>query len=275
MIAVGLRLSDPARAVIGPPPASLAGAVTAAIPSASGSTLAAWWLPGDPGGGAVVLLHGVRSNRLGLVQRAAVLHAHGFGVLLFDFQAHGESAGQRITFGHLEALDAEAAVAFVRRQAPAERVGAVGLSLGGAATLLGPKPLPVDALVLESVYPDILTALSDRLRAAFGPAAGAIITPVLVPAFALLLPPLTGIRPADLRPIDRIGSVTAPVLVASGTADRYTLLPEAEALFARAPEPKQFWAVPGAGHVDLERFDPAAYWAVVLPFLRPLSRNGD
>ena len=44
--------------------------------------------------GAVVLMHGVKGNRLAMLRRARLLHAEGFGVLLFDFQAHGESAGK-------------------------------------------------------------------------------------------------------------------------------------------------------------------------------------
>ena len=82
------------------------------------------------------MMHGVRANRMSMVERARILHASGFSVLLFDFQAHGESPGKRITFGYLEALDAEAAVAFVRQRLPGERIGAVGTSLGGAAALL-------------------------------------------------------------------------------------------------------------------------------------------
>ena len=238
------------------------------MPSASGSLLQGWWVAGcRPFGGVVVLMHGIRADRLLLVQRGRVLHDHGFSVLLFDLQAHGESTGRRITFGKLEALDAAAAVSFARRRAPGERVGAIGLSLGGAAALLGPEPLDVDALVIESVYPDIDAALANRLRVGLGALAGAVFTPLLVPAFKLLLPPVLGARAGELRPIDRIGAVVAPLLVASGTADRLTTPAETEALFERAPEPKTLWMVKGAAHVDLERFDPDRYRKTVLPFL--------
>jgi fermentation-respiration switch protein FrsA (DUF1100 family) len=81
--------------------------------------------------------------------------------------------------------------------------------------------------------------------------------------FETLLPPLLGLRVDDLRPIDLI----APVLVASGTADIRTPLNEARDLFDRAPEPKLFWAVQGAGHVDLETYAPTEYRRIVLPFL--------
>lgn len=276
VLAVGLRLAAPANSVVGLPPADLPGAEPVQIPSHSGSLLHGWWLAGkQPGGGAVVLMHGVWSNRRSMVQRARVLHDRGFAVLLFDLQAHGESPGRHITFGRLEALDVAAAVAFVRQRLPGERVGAIGISLGGAAALLGPGPLAVDALVLESVYPDIDAALANRLCAGLGPVAGPVLTPLLAPAFTLLLPPILGVRPDELRPVDHIGAATAPLLVASGTADDRTPIGEARSLFDRAPEPKQFWAVKGAAHVDLERHDPDAYWAVVLPFLTRHLQGGE
>jgi hypothetical protein len=41
-------------------------------------------------------------------------------------------------------------------------VGAVAITLGGAAALVGDEPLNVDALALESVYPDIRRATVNR-----------------------------------------------------------------------------------------------------------------
>ncbi len=266
VVAVGLMLARPVQCAVGLPPPDL-NAQVVAFPSLSGATLHGWLAPGRAGGGIVVLMHGVRANRLAMLQRAVVLHQHGFGVLLFDFQAHGESLGQHITFGHLEGLDAASAVAFARQRVPGERIGVIGVSLGGAAALLGPKPLNVDALVLESVFPDIHAALTDRLRARLGPLAGPILAPLIAPPFEWLMPRILGVRLNDLRPIDRIADVRTPLLVASGTADAYTTIAGAQALFAHAPQPKQFWPVPGAAHVDLERHDAPAYWAHILPFL--------
>ena len=147
----------------------------------------------------------------------------------------------------------------------------VGSSLGGAAALLGPAPLAVDALVLEAVYPDIGNAIANRIRAVLSPAIGATLAGlaagVLTPMFELLLPPIIGVHPGDLRPFDRIGTIFAPVLIAAGTHDDRTTLAESRTLFERAPEPKRFWAVEGAGHVDLEACAPAEYRQRVLGFL--------
>jgi alpha-beta hydrolase superfamily lysophospholipase len=261
----GLHLAAPSARAIGAPPPGLRGE-TVAIPSASGSLLQGWFIDSDAPG-TVVLLHGVHASRLSMVRRARLLSAAGFAVLLFDFQAHGESSGRHITFGQLEALDAAAAVAYARERRPQGRLAVIGTSLGGAAALLGPTPLPVDALVLEGVFGDLRSALSNRLEITLGPAGRG-----LTPLFGVLAPVLLGIRLDDLRPIDRISGITAPVLIAAGTRDDRTRLAEARALFDRAREPKQFWAVAGAGHVDLEAYAPDDYRATVLPFLNRYLR---
>jgi fermentation-respiration switch protein FrsA (DUF1100 family) len=265
VIAVGLFLSAPARAIVGAAPADLP-VETVSIASGSGATLRGWFIPGRAGAGAVVLLHGVQGNRLAMLRRARLFHAEGFAILLFDFQAHGESTGMRITFGHREGQDAAAAIAYLRERLPNERIGAIGSSLGGAAALLAPAPLDVDALVLESVYPDIGSAIENRITAVLGPI-GAVVAPPVTALFKLLLPPFLGVSAADLRPIDRIAQVRAPVLIAGGMLDDRTSIAETRMMFARANEPKQLWVVARAGHFDLEGFVPAEYRSHVLAFM--------
>jgi dienelactone hydrolase len=274
VVVAGLVLARPAQVAIGAAPPDLY-AEDVAIASGSGALLRGWFVPGRPGGGAVVLMHGVRANRVSMLRRARLLHAAGFAVLLFDFQAHGESLGAHITFGQLEARDARAAVDYLRRRLPGERIGAIGMSLGGAAALLGFTPLPVDALVLEAVYPTIEDALGDRLEAVLGPVIGPLVAPGLTRLFVLVLPPILGLEPEALRPIDHIGEATAAILVAAGTADTRTTIAESRAMFAHAHEPKLFWAVEGAGHVDLEAYAPEEYRRRVLGFLVERLRAGD
>jgi uncharacterized protein len=197
-----------------------------------------------------------------MVDRARFLHAAGYSVLLFDSRAHGESGGERITFGYLESLDVRAILGFLRGQVPGERIGVIGVSLGGAALLMGPQPLGVRALVLEAVYPTLEEAIDDLLAIRFGR-----LGPPLSPLLTLQLGPRLGFSAADLRPIDGIDRVEAPVLVIAGTEDRHTTLAESQRLFARAQAPKELWEVPGAGHVDFHRAARAEYEARVGRFL--------
>lgn len=261
VVVSGFALSAPYHTLVGAPPASLA-VEDVLIPSQSGSTLRGWWSAGARGQGVIVLMHGVRADRRQMISRMLMLHELGYSLLAFDFQAHGESPGDRITFGHLEGLDAQAVVEFARRRAPNERLAVIGVSLGGAAALLAPKPLRIDALILESVYPDIDAATANRLESYLG-ASGRLLTP----AYMGLMPLVLGFGPRQLKPVDRIASVRAPVLVMSGAEDSYTTITESRDLYEHAQEPKSFWAVPGAGHVDLFHLAPAEYRQHVLPFL--------
>ncbi len=262
IVVSGLWLAAPHQRSVGPAPPDL-GAEHVIFPSPSGSAIHGWLAGGEPGRGAVLVLHGIRADRSEMSTRLRLLHAEGFGVLAIDLQAHGESHRRHITFGHLEALDAAAAVALLREKLPGERIGVIDVSLGGAATLLGPRPLPVDALVLEQVFPDIDRALTNRLVAYIGPL-GRWVAPV----YEWLMPFILPIRPEQLPPIDHIDELTAPLLMLAGAEDRYTPLSESRALFARAPPPKQRVAIAGAGHVDRAAYAPEDYRRRVLSFSR-------
>jgi fermentation-respiration switch protein FrsA (DUF1100 family) len=258
---MGGALSAPTNHSVGPPPASLM-ASTVAFPSESGSTIRGWMSRGDAGRGAVLLLHGVRSDRRSMVSRAIFLHEIGYSVLLIDLQAHGESAGERITLGHLESRDVVAAREFLRRALPAERVAVIGVSLGAAAVVLGEGRAEFAAAILESMYPSISEAVADRLRMRFG-IAGTWLAPLLT----LQLQPRLGIDADQLRPVDRIRSLNAPLLLIHGTRDRHTLIDEARAVFAMAGNPKQFWEVEGAAHVDLHSYAGKEYERRIEEFL--------
>ena len=232
------------------------------FPSASGATIKGWLVPAKNSRGAVVFMHGVHADRATMLNRVGFLHDAGFSLLLFDFQAHGESLGRHITFGYLESRDATAAVGFVRQRFPGQKVAAIGVSMGGAAELLAQPPLPVQAMIVESAYPTIEQAIEDRLIVRFGPA-GKYVAPLLTWQMKLRL----GIGLDDLRPIQAAASVAVPKFFMAGEADRNTTVQESRDLFAAAAGPKQLWIVPGAGHEDLHHFAPKPYEKQVLEFL--------
>ena len=241
----GWRLSRPVPVRVGPPPGEL-DAEPIAFASESGSVIHGWFSRTGTDRGAVLLLPGVRSNRLAMVRRAEFLRAAGYSTLLIDFQATGESQGDLITFGWRERYDVLAAVRALHDRLPGEPIGIVGISLGGAATLLAIPPLDVQAVVLEAVYPSIDVAVKNRLEMRLGPL-GSMLAPLLL----LQLQTRVGASPSDLRPIDHISQLRCPLLVIGGMADRHTTVGDTRALYEAAREPKQLWLVPGADHVDL------------------------
>jgi uncharacterized protein len=254
-------LTSPNRSIVGDLPTDFAGE-SIEIPSESGSSLRTWFVPGPPKAPGVVLLHGLEGSRRAMLARARWLHDVGFSVLLFDFQAHGESPGDSITFGYLESKDATAAVDYLRRRLVDSRIGVIGVSMGAAAALLADPPLAADALVVEEVYPSLDQAISDRITMRLGAWAS-----ILTPAFTLQVRPRFGVSHSWLRPIDRVSQLRMPKLFVAGTADGHTTIAESEAVYAAAAEPKEMWAIEGAGHVDFHAFYRAEYERRVGAFL--------
>lgn len=263
---IGGSLAKPRHQIIGEIPTDLTGQGVQ-FKSQSGSTLHGWFIPGKHGIGAVILMHGVRANRLSMLNRARFLARAGYSVLLFDFQAHGESSGEYITFGYLESRDAQAAVGFLHQNNQRDKIGVIGVSMGGAASLLATPPLEVDALVLESVYPTIEEAISDRISMRLGKV-GTIFTPLLT----YQLKPRLGVGREDLRPIKKAAEVQLPKFFIFGTEDRHTRIDESRRLFAQAADPKEAWSVDGAGHVDLHEYSKHEYERRVLVFLERYLR---
>jgi fermentation-respiration switch protein FrsA (DUF1100 family) len=263
VVAAGERLSRAAHRPVGPAPADLAAeSVTLPVAGVPASTVAGWYVRGQPGRGAVLLLHGVRADRRQMAARARFLHAAGHSVLLIDLPAHGESHGDRITFGARESAGVLAALDHLRRTLPDERIGVVAVSLGAASFVLSGAGPTVQAAVLESMYPTIEDAVANRLAMRFG-APGRWLSPALLWQLPLRL----GIRAEQLRPLAAMPALVVPVLIASGTQDQQTPWFETERLFAAANAPKALWAVDGAAHVDLHAHAPAAYEARVGAFL--------
>jgi fermentation-respiration switch protein FrsA (DUF1100 family) len=266
LLMVGHSLSAPWPGLVGAPPEDLH-AVAVRIPTSTGY-VAGWLATGKRHGGAVLLMHGVRANRLQMLERARFLSKDGYTVLLIDLPSHGESSGKRITFGAHEKEGATSALAFMAQQFPGERIGAIGVSLGAASLVLStPRPAPA-AVVLESMYPTIGEAVANRLRMRFG-ALGAWLAPLLVHQ----LPLLAGVSPGELRPVDQAAALSSPVLVISGAVDLHTPAAETRRIYDAMPGPKALWLLDGAAHVDLHAFGPAEYERRVGAFLATHLRS--
>jgi pimeloyl-ACP methyl ester carboxylesterase len=224
-----------------------------------------YWPGARPDGPAVLLLHGVDSSRAAFARHAPWLNQQGFAVLAIDFRGHGGSQAVARSFGLEEARDAAAALAFLRRDAPARRVAVIGTSLGGAAALLGDEgPLPVQEMVLQAVYPDLRDAVANRLAQRLGRPLALVGEPLL----SFQSWPRHGVWPGRLAPADAIRRFSGPVLVIGGLDDRSTTPAEIRRLYDAAPGPKSLWLLPATGHAAAGSVFTEAYRARVGAFLR-------
>ncbi|MES2933941.1 MAG: alpha/beta hydrolase [Pseudomonadota bacterium] len=264
----GEVLSHHAHRSIGTPPPDLS-AQNIKFHDGTGQSISGWMVHGKPGAGVVLLLHGVRADRREMLGRARFLKQLDYSVLLIDLPAHGESSGEYISYGLKEAQGVKSALTYLARTLPSEKVGVIGVSLGAAALVLAkPTPAP-SAVVLESMFPTIREAVTDRLNLYLG-SAGEYLAPLLL----WQMPLRFSISPDQLRPIQELAAWHAPILIAAGAIDQHTTLAETKRIFAAANQPKQLWVVDAAAHVDLHAFDTKTYEAKISTFLAQHLRTG-
>jgi len=131
------------------------------VDTAPGVTLAGWYVPpAREGGPVIILLHGGGGDRLGTAWHARQLIAAGYGVVMYDQRALGESTGEKTTYGWEDGSDLVQLVDWLasERGVVRSRIGAVGLSLGAQiavnAAALDPAwspPLWLDGMGAQTV----------------------------------------------------------------------------------------------------------------------------
>ncbi len=134
--------------------------------SSDGVSLAGWLISGRPDLPAIVLCHDLGGSKSSLLNLAIPLQKAGFTLLAFDFRGHGESRGERSTFGLAEKRDVIGAVDFLTtvQGIDARRLGIYGVGMGAfAATLAAVDRPALRVLVLDSLYPDVDYPLTRRV----------------------------------------------------------------------------------------------------------------
>jgi uncharacterized protein len=224
-----------------------------AILDAEGVRVHAWWLPADGARLTVLMCHGNGGNISHRLDRAARIQQQlGASVLLFDYRGYGKSEGRTDEEGTYR--DARAAYRFLVATKGVDPAALVlfGESLGAAVAVQLAIEQPARALVLESPF----TSIPDMARAAY---------PFLPPAG-----PLLRTRYDTLSKVPRL---RMPLLVLHGETDGIVPITQARRVFGAAPEPKRFWAIPGADHNDTYLVGGAPYWQVWREFLSGAARG--
>ena len=260
---LGTSLMASAQRNVGNPP-SQPHCETVRFKGTSGNELVGWLSEVPNSHGSVLLLHAVRGDRRGMMDRAAFLNRAGYTTLAIDLQSHGESIGRQITWGHRESRDPIAAVAWLRQLHPTDRVAVIGTSLGGASALLAGSELKADAMVVEAVFSDLRTAIWNRLEMRLGKVPACVLAPLL----SLQVPLRQGIDIDDISPLNAADDMTCPIMVIYGEKDAHARIDEGRRIFEACPHAgRVWWMVPGAGHVDLHHEAGPEYERRVLGFL--------
>lgn len=239
------------------------------FPSTDDVALQGWFIPAGADGPAptVVFVHGWLWNRVGnvagrvpLTDRdvdflppAKALHDAGFNVLLFDLSNHGES-GRRLplTFGPFEARDFVGAVTYLRTRPDVEgdRIGVVGMSMGGNIALIGSVDcLPIKAMLF--VQPTKPYSFSAALAADLVGRVGSASLPILDRAYRAARAP----RPSTVDPGVYAARLTdTQQKYVQGTGDPWGSMDIVQSFVDRSPRVLPLLKYPSTGRYEGYRY---------------------
>jgi fermentation-respiration switch protein FrsA (DUF1100 family) len=225
-----------------------------------GMNLRGWYIPasGDRG---VVFAHGNAGNRASSLNALRAFHDAGYHAIQFDFSGPGDSDGDFITYGLREAGDLVAAVTELTRKSgvPPTRVVLYGRSMGAATSLLAAAETEVGAVVSVAAYAD----LYDVLRSWFG----ALPTEIVPRLVTSAIRRKGGFDVRQVRPVDAVPKIRAPILYVHGQADRLIPREHMERLAAVTVAPHETLMIPEMDHADPSRFVGDSFVEGVLSFL--------
>jgi hypothetical protein len=210
-----------------------------------------WYLPAPKARWVTLVSHGNAGNISHRLDRALLLQSRlRSSVFLYDYRGYGASEGSPGEAGTYR--DARAAYRYLveqKRVKPGELV-LFGESLGSAVSLDLALDHPAAALVLEAPF----TSVGDMAR-------------------TTLLAPLAPFVRTRYESLARVPRLRMPLLVLQGDRDEVVPAEQGRRLFEAAPEPKRYYAIPGAGHNDTFYVGGEAYWRVVADFLDGVART--
>jgi hypothetical protein len=196
-----------------------------------GLSLLSWYLPPRTGQPVIAYFHGNGGHIGYRIQRLLRFARQEFGVLMLEYRGYGSNPGTPSEAGFY--ADGRAALAFLEREGVApNRLVLYGESLGSGVAVQLAAQHDIAALILEAPP----TSVAEVAQCHFP----------YVPAARLVTDRFDS--------LSRIGKVRAPILVLHGENDRVVPIRFGRALFNAAPEPKEGWFVPDAGHEDLVRY---------------------
>ncbi|MEP3667019.1 MAG: alpha/beta fold hydrolase [Roseibium sp.] len=226
----------------------LEGVSVETIRTPDGEDLVAWYAPATKKNRHTVLFfHGNMGEMAHRADRFRFWQSRGYGVLFLSARGYGGSSGEITEKGLI--IDAVASYDWlVEAKVPAEKIVLIGESLGTGLAVQLAAQRPVAAVLLEAPYTATVDVAAD-------------IYPFFPVRFLML---------DQLKSIDHIDQINAPLLIQHGETDQVVPYKFGKRLFEAAKEPKEMVPLAEQGHgVIMTR----PVWMKELSFIEALSKK--
>ena len=196
--------------------------------SQDGVSLHGWYIPTEGAQATLLWFHGNAGNITHRLENIQLLKPLKLNIFIFDYRGYGRSEGEPEEGGLYK--DSLAAYDFLIREKKVteENLFLFGRSLGGICAVEVASQRFAAGLILESTF----TSAQDMVKKIF---------PLL---------PLGRFIKSRFNAVETIASVHIPKLFLHGMKDEVVPYRLGRKLYASAPQPKQFYDIPNAGHND-------------------------
>ena len=214
--------------------------------------ISGWYLPADSPKGVIYLLHGNAGNISGRLFKGAEWVRRGFSVFLLDYRGYGKSEG-KITSERDVYEDVQTGLRFLHehKKWSDSEIILYGESIGAAPAIELAAKSNFWALILEAPFTSL-------------PAVAKVHYP-FVPSFVM--------NRFQFQNSEKISRIHTPVFFVQGDEDDVCPFVMGEALYRKAPAPKEFFRVPGAHHNDLPDFAGAEFYDRPFQFILNLKNK--
>jgi len=214
------------------------------LKSRNGNMISALYLPNPAAKFTLLVSHGNAEDLGDDRDWLLSLRQAGFNVFAYDYQGYGTSQGKPTEKTAYDDENAAYDYLTTSLKTPANNVIIFGRSVGSGPAVHIAVRRPAAALILQSPF---LSAFR-------------VVTKI-------------PILPFDKFPnYKEIGRVRCPLLIIHGSQDSIINIQHGQKLFALANDPKQFLAVPGADHNDVDMVAGPSYFHAIGAFAASLEK---
>ena len=211
-----------------PAQAGLPEAEEVTLTTADGEQIVAWHVPPRDDKPVILYFHGNGGALRYRVERFRKLISDGIGLVALEYRGYGGSTGSPTEAGLI--ADAEAAYAFAAARYPARQIVLWGESLGTGVAVALAAERPVGRVILEAPF----------------------TSAAAVAARQYWYMPVRLLMKDQFRSDERIGKVTAPVLILHGAHDHIVPFAMGEQMFELVKSRKHIVRFLDGDHEDLD-----------------------
>ncbi len=233
------------------------------IPANNNTVLYGWWIPGNNAAPTIILIHGWGRNAGRMMPYIRNLHEKGFNLIAFDSRNHGSSDKDSFSTMLKFAEDIRSVIdhGFEKGFIHDSRIGLIGLSIGGAASIYAAAhDERIRAVITVGAFANPREVMIKQLRDHYIP------TPIIKLTLSYLEHKV-GFKFSDIAPQKHIHNSEAVFLLIHGEKDVTVPYKQAEKLYRAGKEGKvHLWNQPDRGHSDCHH--EKGFWTKVTAFLQ-------